>query len=98
MTFKEKVNLMNFIFRIYPNEWEIRQIEEQHLHNDRSRFKEHVDSVLNLLPAEQRKILEKEFIEHAAPGWWIAYYSKSRYYRLKGQGMEAFIEEIRKND
>lgn len=44
--------------------------------------------ILDCLSKESRLIIEKEFIEKERKDWWVYYYSRSTYYRLKTRAME----------
>ena len=44
--------------------------------------------ILDCLSMESKVIIEKEFIERVGKDWWIDYYSRSTYYRLKTRAME----------
>ena len=64
--------------------------------NDQLVLKEELEKVivnnLNLFQIVYRWrvkiIIEKEFIERVGKDWWIDYYSRSTYYRLKTRAME----------
>ena len=44
--------------------------------------------ILDCLSKDSRLIIEKEFIEKERKDWWVYYYSRSTYYRLKTRAME----------
>ena len=63
--------------------------------NDQLVLKEELEKViatfefiLDCLSMESKVIIEKEFIERVGKDWWIDYYSRSTYYRLKTRAME----------
>lgn len=53
-----------------------------------------VDRVLAMLPKEERRIIQNEFIYFYDKDWWMEYYGHSTYYRLKNKAMADFIEAI----
>lgn len=54
-----------------------------------------IDYALQELAAEERFILEQEFILQSHGIWWMEYYSKSTYYRLKGKALARFLVYLR---
>lgn len=63
--------------------------------NDQLVLKEELEKVIatfelfqDLFYVESKVIIEKEFIERVGKDWWIDYYSRSTYYRLKTRAME----------
>jgi hypothetical protein len=46
---------------------------------------------LERLSEDERRILTKELIETEAPNWWMEYFSKSTYYRIKHRAYTRFI-------
>jgi len=44
--------------------------------------------VIECLSKDSKLIIKKEFIERKGKDWWIYYYSRSTYYRLKTRAME----------
>lgn len=46
------------------------------------------DFILSCLSEESRRIIEKDFIYKDKKEWWVLYYSRSTYYRLKTRAME----------
>lgn len=44
--------------------------------------------ILSCLSNESRIIIEKEFVFRESKDWWILFYSRSTYYRLKTRAME----------
>ena len=50
-----------------------------------------VDDILADMDEDERFILRNEFINRMPRYWWQNYYSKSRYYRIKGKALKNFI-------
>lgn len=50
-----------------------------------------IEQSLQELNEEERLILLKENIENAPKLWWMDYFSKSTYYRIKQSAMNRFI-------
>ena len=47
--------------------------------------------ILSCLSEESRRIIEKDFLYKDKKDWWILYYSRSTYYRLKTRAMEEIL-------
>lgn len=47
--------------------------------------------ILSCLSAESRRIIEKDFLYKDKKDWWVLYYSRSTYYRLKTRAMEEVL-------
>lgn len=47
--------------------------------------------ILSCLSEESRRIFEKDFLYKDKKDWWVLYYSRSTYYRLKTRAMEEIL-------
>lgn len=47
--------------------------------------------ILSCLSVESRRIIEKDFLYKDKKDWWVLYYSRSTYYRLKTRAMEEVL-------
>ena len=47
--------------------------------------------ILSCLSEESRRIIEKDFLYKDKKDWWVLYYSRSAYYRLKTRAMEEIL-------
>ena len=47
--------------------------------------------ILSCLSEESRSIIEKDFLYKDKKDWWVLYYSRSTYYRLKTRAMEEIL-------
>lgn len=47
--------------------------------------------ILSCLSEESRHIIEKDFLYKDKKDWWVLYYSRSTYYRLKTRAMEEIL-------
>lgn len=47
--------------------------------------------ILSCLSEESRRIIEKDFLYKDKKDWWVLYYSRSIYYRLKTRAMEEIL-------
>ena len=47
--------------------------------------------ILSCLSEESRRIIEKDFLYKDKKDWWVLYYSRSKYYRLKTRAMEEIL-------
>lgn len=50
-----------------------------------------IEHALNQLNDEERSILTEENLKSNTKNWWMEYYSKSTYYRIKHRALERFI-------
>jgi len=86
-----KVNIFNI------NPLLIRESESVYLENKKSEtyysdIKQKVDYILLQLDEHSSKIIFNEYLTKRIDNWWIYYYSKSTYYRLKNKAMNDFLE------
>jgi hypothetical protein len=44
------------------------------------------------LDEQLARIIFNEYLTNKVDNWWIYYYSKSTYYRLKNKAMDCFLE------
>ena len=51
-----------------------------------------VDYILLQLDEQLARIIFNEYLTNKIDNWWIYYYSKSTYYRLKNKAMDSFLE------
>ena len=51
-----------------------------------------VDYILSQLDEQLSKIIYNEYMVTKSQNWWIYFYSKSTYYRLKNKAMDTFLE------
>jgi hypothetical protein len=51
-----------------------------------------VDYILLQLDEQLARIIFNEYLTNKVDNWWIYYYSKSTYYRLKNKAMDCFLE------
>lgn len=50
-----------------------------------------IDDVLHSLDADAYRIIAHDFLESSPKNWWMEFYAKTTYYRLKGRSMQAFL-------
>jgi len=50
-----------------------------------------IDDVLASLDEESYRIIAHDFLHPAQKNWWMEYYAKTTYYRLKARSMDAFL-------
>ena len=55
-------------------------------------LKKKVDYILVHMDKELSKVIYNEYLSHNVKNWWIYYYSKSTYYRMKNKAMNNFLE------
>ena len=75
----------------------IREEESSYLERKKDRnyyndLKNKVDYILQQLDEQSAKIIYNDYLVNSTDNWWIYYYSKSTYYRLKNKAMDIFLE------
>ena len=103
LTFKEKQDVLEDLFKKYHRAvLQLKCLEERNFYptiqfdtvKEKKTYYQDKGSQLNdqfildCLSMESKVIIEKEFIERVGKDWWIDYYSRSTYYRLKTRAME----------
>lgn len=71
-------------FSIYEN------LDEKRSYYNELKLK--VDYILLQLEEELANLIFNEYLTTRKDNWWIYYYSKSTYYRLKNKAMNNFLE------
>lgn len=49
------------------------------------------EMIINALSQDSQLIIKNEFVEQRKDEWWIDYYSRATYYRLKTRALEEFL-------
>jgi len=94
MTFKEKEQLLRYIFNkrnqllMYQQHICESQYQEE---SAQEKYLRWVHYALCSCSKESQIIIEKEFILHEDKNWWYDYYSRSTYYRMKHKAMNEFL-------
>ena len=88
MQFKEKEAIMRYLFAMRNKRILINRMKDQ----NRDIFLDAIDNGLNSLPAQLREIIYNEFVLNMPSDWWLDYYSKSSYYRLKNKAIDIFLD------
>ncbi|MEI7668393.1 MAG: hypothetical protein WCI62_05325 [Erysipelotrichaceae bacterium] len=70
----------------------ILQVAECNLNIAEKSYIYYVRVVLEELSIDERRILVRDFIETSDRNWWMDYYSKSTYYRLKNEAIKHFLD------
>lgn len=55
---------------------------------------DHYINIIGKLDLESRRILYNDFVVREERDWYMSYYSKSTYYRLKNIAIDKFIQNI----
>lgn len=102
MTFKQKDLLIKKIGIDYKknNFYEkhamvVREQSNDYIENNEiyyNQIKLKVDYILLQLDEQLSCIIFNEYLTNKVYNWWIYYYSKSTYYRLKNRAMNDFLE------
>ena len=80
-----------------------RYLKKQSFYSDSLEVKEHdapfeksyvynIEQALDDLDHDERTIITHENLENAPKNWWMDYYSKSTYYRIKQRAYKRFID------
>ena len=89
MEMKEKDRMMRMIFRRYRrSQFLIHTLHERDV--DASDYLK-IEFALSCLAEDQRFLLEKEYLDTNDRHWWMDYYSKSTYYRLKNRAIDEML-------
>ena len=102
MTFKQKDALIKKIGMDYKKNnfykncsMVIRESENNYMDNSEAYYNQiklKVDYILLQLDDQLSRIIFNEYLTSKVYNWWIYYYSKSTYYRLKNKAMNGFLE------
>ena len=55
-------------------------------------LKDKIDYILLQMDKELSQIIYNEFFSNKVENWWMYYFSKSTYYRIKNKAMDCFLE------
>lgn len=122
LTFKDKKNLIENIFRQYQKikiqyeclevqnfypQYDYGTVREKTSHYNTSMIKKlnsyimdkeemlitikSFEILINSLSLESKRIIQKDFIDKVDGDWWLDYYSRATYYRVKTRAMEEFL-------
>ena len=50
-----------------------------------------IDCALEFLTIKEKRILQADYIDHLEKNWWMEYYSRTSYYRIKEAALRRFI-------
>ncbi len=89
MLFKELDKQTKAIFRQYKMESFKRYTLGEDA--DESHFIETVDFAMSQLDEDLVNLLRNEYLDTNGKNWWVLYYSRTTYYRLKRKAMEELL-------
>ena len=75
-------------YRSYLRRKEFNQVKEK---NYDCAYAYSIQCSIEQLSSEERRILVTEFIECEDKNWWMDYFSKTSYYRIKRNALTRFI-------
>ena len=55
-------------------------------------LKNKIDCILTQMDNQLAQVIYNEYFSFKTENWWVYYYSKSTYYRLKNKAMDSFLE------
>lgn len=87
----KKMNMLELdLLRI--NEASTIYLKEEKEDDYYKKIKSKVDYIMSQLDEQLKVLLYNDYFSAREVNWWIYYYSKSTYYRLKNKAMDAFLE------
>lgn len=86
MEFKDKIIVIDYLFTLAFKHKHDLMIQE-----GGSSLNYIMNEALNRLTVEGRLIFENDFISKKDRLWYLNYFSKSTYYRLKNEAMDLFL-------
>lgn len=87
----KKMNMLELdLLRI--NESYTKYLEDEKDDSYYKRVRGKVDYIMSQLDEPLKVLLCNDYFSPSVVNWWIYYYSKSTYYRLKNKAMDAFLE------
>jgi len=97
-TFSQRIRLINYLFdlarkqRFQQNRLLVRESQSDIL--PQAVLIDILDSVLEILDEESRRIMVNDFKIRTDKQWWQHFYSRSTYYRLKTKATEEFLDYL----
>jgi|GEM_PF-5550888 len=94
--FKDNEILLKFLFKTMRRnrkDYYDFSVAEQ---MDTSRIGVLLWEALQQLNEEEQRIIIEEFLRHKKGDWWIYYYSRATYYRLKANAMTKMLDYLHK--
>ena len=96
--FIKKIGMEYRKFKFFEFEYlSIREDETVYLERKKDKnyysdLKNKVDYILEQLDEQSTRIIYSDYLVNSCDNWWIYFYSKSTYYRLKNKAMNLFLE------
>lgn len=66
----------------------VKETNEKNLENA---YRFTIDCALGNLTSEEKRILHADYIDQLEKNWWMEYYSRTSYYRIKEVALRRFI-------
>lgn len=91
-TFQELIILVTYHFKYYRT-----YLKKQHFYQMNPiplecAYAYSIQSSIQQLSQDERRILMSEYIECVEKNWWMDYFSKTSYYRIKRRALSRFID------
>ncbi len=98
---KNNIEIMKYIATMYKDVKKQmkegnRPIQKNYTIDPGVEFVHYIDSLLEMMPSDYQKIIQKDFLEERTKKWWQEYYKKSTYYRRKSEAIQAFVDCVTK--
>lgn len=90
--FKDKAILIKYLFDMRKK---ILARDVFGLSNEEKTFCAVLVKQVDALSKDAKEIISNEFIYDKPRDWWISYYSRSTYYRLKGSAMDELLNALK---
>lgn len=91
-TFKELIILVTYHCKYYRT-----YLKKQHFYRLDTiplecAYAYSIQSIFEQLTHDERRILMSEYIDCVEKNWWMEYFSKTSYYRIKRRALSRFID------
>ncbi len=93
MDIGQEAKIIIYIFQKYRGIAEKKDLADDEI---AQQFRISVDEILSQMDRESARILRSDFILQKDPDWYLNYYSKSTYIRLKSVAIRKFINLLNK--
>lgn len=94
--FKEQEKVMCYLGKLYQRCKRDMQVEDQQsdqYYND-AKFVMKIDLVVKDLPKEYQLVIQKDYLQVSEGPWYLNYFSRSSYYRIRNKAVKEFISYI----
>lgn len=90
-TFEELIILVKYHFKYYRSYLKKKNFNQFKPINLECAYAYSIQSSIEQLTKDERRILLSEYIDCVEKNWWMEYFSKTSYYRIKRRALSRFI-------